>query len=149
MTSKIFIKIGIGGIIGNELLTFDFISKEKLKPVLAKILGRDPVYKLKREFINYDKTNYIKKFYEDISMEALTFKLERYVVYEYRRFPGLSKGEIEEGYFVILSDRIKELDADEAIHWCNSAKEKEAKNSNKQLDFLEEIKAFASDDIDF
>jgi hypothetical protein len=118
----IYLKIGLGGVVGNELLTFEFKGPEKLRPYVSQILGKDETYGFKREFIRREKTRLIKKLYGGIEMEAITYKLERHVVYEYKRFAGDSVGEVEEGYFVILNDRIKELEHEEVLLWCNSAK---------------------------
>jgi hypothetical protein len=147
--AKTFLKIGIGGIIGNELMTFDFCSGERLKPYVSKILGRDFKYKFKREFVDQTKTSYKKKFYDSNEMMAITFKLERHVVYEYKRFAGTTKGEIEEGYFVILSDSIKELEYEEVEYWCATAKEKDRLKKKQQLEMFADDKNYASDDIDF
>lgn len=147
---RIFLKIGIGGIVGNELMTFDFCSGERLKPYVSKILGRDFKYKFKREFINQERTGYKKKFYDGTEMYAVTFKLERHIVYEYKRFAGATKGEIEEGYFVILSNGIKELEPEEVEYWCATAKEKERlKKKQEQMELFAENKNYAPDDIDF
>jgi hypothetical protein len=146
---SLFLKIGIGGIVGNELLTFDFCSGEKLKPYLSKILGRDFKYKFKREFVSQSKTTYKKKFYDSDQMYGITFKLERYIVYEYKRFAGATKGEIEEGYFVILSNEIKELELEEVEYWCTTSKEKENLKKQQQLELFNNNKKYASEDIDF
>jgi hypothetical protein len=149
MSASSYLKIGIGGIVGFELLTFDFVKGDKLKPYVSEILGPDPVYKLKRNFAAQTKTNYKKNFYSNDQMQAITFRLKKYVVYEYKRFPGDTRGEVVEGYFVILSDSIKELETEEVLHWCNSAKEKEEKKKAEQLSFFNENEGFAPDDIDF
>jgi hypothetical protein len=146
---KIFLKIGIGGVIGNELMTFDFCKGERLKPYVSKILGRDFKYKFKREFVSQVQTAYKKRFYDDQEMRAITFKLERHVVYEYKRFAGNTLGEIEEGYFVILSDSIKELEYEEVEYWCATAKEKEKLKKKRQLELFEDSSKYAPDDIDF
>jgi len=148
MSKELTFPIGIGGLIGNELLTFDFCKGEKLRPYVCKILGRDFQYGMKREFIDRDYPNYKKKFYGQHLMSAVTFKVERFVVYEYKRFPSFSMGEICEGYFVILSDCIKELEYDEVFHWCKTAKEKEKSQFKTRSLFGPEAK-FAPDDIDF
>lgn len=142
------LNIGIGGIIGNELLTFDFIKGERLKPYVCKILGRDFKYGMKREFIEREFPNFKKTFYGTHMMSAVTFKLERHFVYEYKRFPSHTIGEICEGYFVILSDCIKELEYDEVFHWCKTSKEKERSKSPGRAHFVPDDK-YAPDDIDF
>ncbi len=141
------LKIGNGGVIGDEMITFDFTSGEKLKPYVCKILGRDFTYGLKREFIERVYTNIKKNFYGE-EMRLITFKLEKFVVYEYMRFAGATKGEIHDGYFVILSDCIKELDKDEVIHYCKGAKEKEKAKATGRAHFTPK-KKYAPDDIDF
>ena len=147
--TKIYLRIGLGGVIGNELMTFDFVSGQRLNPYVSKITGRDFVYKFKREFAEKNKTSYSKRFYDNRLMRAITFKLERFVVYEYKRFPGDTLGEIVEGYFVVLSDSIKELEYEEVEYWCATAKEKEKLNKSRQLDLFAENKKYAPDDIDF
>jgi hypothetical protein len=142
------LKLGLGGIIGTEAITFDFASGEKLKPYICKILGRDFKYGMKREFINKSYTEAKKKFYENKTMTMISFKLERFIVYEYKRFPGATIGEIEEGYFVILSDCIKELEPEEVFHWCKTAREKE-KSKTITRSLFEPNKKYAPDDIDF
>lgn len=143
------LKIGIGGVIGNELMTFDFVKGERLKPYVSKILGRDFKYKFKREFVSREFPNFKKVFYQDKEMFALTFKIERFVVYEYKRFPGDTLGEVEEGYFVYLSKGIKELEPEEVEYWCATAKEKERlKEKQKQLELFPS-KNYADDNIDF
>jgi hypothetical protein len=149
MSANSYLKIGIGGVIGFELLTFDFKKGDRLKPYVSEILGKDPIYKLKRNFVEQLKSNYTKNFYDNEKMFAITFPLKKFVVYEYKRFPGVTKGEIEEGYFIILSDKIKELEYEEISHWCSSAKEKELKKKAEQLSFFSENKLFVPDDIDF
>ena len=148
MSASSYLKIGIGGVVGFELLTFDFLKGDKLKPYVSEILGKDPVYKLKRNFVAQTKTSYKKRFYDNKEMLAITFRLKRYVVYEYKRFPGASLGEIDEGYFVILSNEIKELEPEEVLYWCNSAEARDKKKI-EQLSFFNENKGFAPDDIDF
>lgn len=147
-SSPIYLKIGIGGLINGELLTFDFTSGERLKPYVCKILGRDFQYGLKREFVERRYDNFKKVFYTDRKMSALTFELERYVVYEYKRFPGESLGEIEEGYFVILRDCVKELEYEEVAYWCGTAREKE-RSQAKPREIFNPSKKYAPDDIDF
>jgi hypothetical protein len=141
------LKIGIGGVVGNELLTFDFTKGERLKPYVCKILGRDFTYGLKREFIERNYLSMRKVFYGH-EMRAITFPLERFVVYEYIRFPGNTMGEIHDGYFVILSDCIKELEKEEVIHWCGTAKEKQRSKTQGREIFNPKSK-YAPDDIDF
>jgi len=145
--SAIGLTIGIGGIMGNELMTFDFTSGEKLKPYVCKILGRDFQYGFKREFIDRKYTSMKKNFYGK-EMVLITFALERNIVYEYMRFAGKSLGEIHEGYFVILSDRVVELDKDEVIHYIGTRKEKEKPKTEGKAHFQPNL-PFAPDDIDF
>ena len=122
------LKIGIGAVIENSLISYDYDSKENLRPYLCKITGRDFTYGLRREFV--DK-QFIKGdgklFYENkTKMKMIVFgPLQPNVVYEYKRFPGLSYGEIEEGYFAILSDSIKELSKEQVLSWCGTKKDKE------------------------
>lgn len=148
MTPRIYLKLGLGGIINGQLITFDFIKGEKLKPYVCKILGRDFKYGFKREFAEKKYDSYKKTFYDDKQMQALTFSLERYVVYEYKRFPGDTLGEICEGYFVILRDCVKELEYDEVMHWCGTAREKERSKLESRQIFGPQAK-YAPDDIDF
>lgn len=142
------LKIGIGGIIGEEMITFDFVNGEKLKPYVCKILGRDFKYGMKREFAEKSYTGSKKNFYEKMPMTMISFRLERFIVYEYKRFPSSTLGEIEEGYFVILSDCIKELEPEEVFHWCKTAKEKEKSKTITRNLFGPDSK-FAPDDVDF
>lgn len=145
-------KIGIGGIIGNEIMTFDFATGERLAPYLSKILGRDFKYGFKREFVQKRYAPVKKVHYGGDEMHVIVWPLERHVAYEYKRFAGATKGEIEEGYFVILSDGIRVLEYDELRYWCGTAKEKEAHlkklREQKQLSLLDE-KKYAPDDVDF
>ena len=148
--TDLFLEIGIGGLINLELITFDFIDGDKLKPYVSKITGRDFQFGFKREFAERKFMATKKDFYGGRKMQMLSFQLERHVAYEYKRFPGKTMGEIEEGYFVVLSDKIVQLEYDELIHWCGTAKEKEArmkKQKEQQLSF--DPKEFAKDDIDF
>jgi hypothetical protein len=170
MNNNSHLKIGLGGIINYELMTFDFCSGERLSPYVSKIIDRDSVYKFKREFVNATRTTYAKKFYENKLMVAFTYKLEKFEIYEYRRFPGMTHGEIEEGYFVILTNEIRELDKDEVIHWIGMAREKEKRlesytsnnaqsktdslttkqvSENKQLDLFSGPDSYVTEDIDF
>lgn len=138
MIPRTYLKIGLGGIINFEMMTFDFCSGHRLKPYLAKIIGEDSVYRYKREFVNGEKTTLVKRFYGDSQMYAITFKLQKYVVYEYKRFPGNTLGEVEEGYFVILTNEIRELDQEELRHWIRDPKEKEKSTNYKQNTYTNE-----------
>lgn len=145
---NLFLKIGLGGLINGELLTFDFTEGERLKPYVCKILGRDFQYGMKREFIERRYDNFKKIFYSDKKMTAISFKLDRYMVYEYKRFPGQTLGEVVEGYFVILKDCVKELEYEEVFHWCGTAREKE-RSSLRTREIFNPGKNYAPDDIDF
>lgn len=145
------LQIGIGALVKNIVYTYDFTSDLCLRPYMAKIKGKDYKYGLNREFIS---KKYIRKekrlFYDtNIPMVMIQFgPLEPFVVYEYRRFAGTTYGEIVEGYFVILSDCIKELEYEEVIYWCGTAREKE-KNLHKGRMIFGEQLDFVKDDIDF
>lgn len=142
------LKIGIGGISGDEVITFDFCDGDKLRPYVCEIKGRDFKYVFKREFTEKKYTKIKRKFYDDKVMELISFNLKKYVVYEYKRFPGLTMGEIEEGYFVILSDCIKELEFEEVLYWVGTAREKEKRQAQQRMIFGPQEK-YAPDDIDF
>ena len=146
------LNIGIGGVSGDEVITFDFCvdkdCKNKLRPYICEILGRDFKYVLKREFVQKKYLKIKKKFYDDQLMEMISFNLKKFVVYEYKRFPGKSMGEIEEGYFVILSNCIKELEFEEVLYWVGTAREKEKSQAKPRMIFGPQGK-YVPDDIDF
>ena len=145
------LQIGIGGIIGNEMMTFDFVKGESLKPYVCEITGRCFKYGFKREFVKKEFTSIKKKFqhYGDAEMRLITFQLKRHVAYEYKRFAGLSPGEIEEGYFVILTDKIMQIEYDELVHWCGTAKEKERRMQKQSQQLSLGVEKYAKDDVDF
>jgi len=145
---SIVFKIGLGGIVDGCLMTFDFRSGDKLKPYLCALIGRDFKYGFKREFVDKEYLNFFIKPY-DKSMQGIRFKLDENIVYEYKRFAGASIGEIDEGYFVVVKDRIIELEYEEVRHWCGTVKEKlNAKSKGREI-FGDPAKKFVRDDIDF
>ncbi len=147
MNKNLTLIIGEGAIMDGKLITFDYEEGEKLKPYLCEIQGRDFKYGFKREFAK-------KKFTEIVVMKhgrkvrMIEFELKPHIAYEYKRFMGKSYGEIEEGYFVILSNEIKQLEYEEVMYWCGTAKEKE-KALAKQRQKTDKKGKFAPDDIDF
>ena len=145
---SLVLKIGLGGIVDGHLMTFDFRSGEKLKPYVCALIGRDFKYGFKREFAEKEFLSFDIKPYGR-TMQAIRFKLEENMVYEYKRFAGASLGEIDEGYFVVVKDRIIELEYEEVRHWCGTAKEKaNAKTKGREI-FGDPAKKFIKDDIDF
>jgi hypothetical protein len=112
-------------------------------------LGRDFKYGFKREFVDKIYSSYTINPYGGTPLSAVNFELEPFIVYEYKRFPSMTLGEIEEGYFVVLSDRIIEIEQDEIIHWCGTAKEKEKRKDTMKVHFSNKNKKFAREDIDF
>jgi hypothetical protein len=141
-------KIGLGGIVDGHLMTFDFRAGEKLKPYVCAMIGRDFKYGFKREFAEKEYLNFFIKPY-DKSMQAIRFKIEECMVYEYKRFAGASYGEVDEGYFVVVKDKIIELEYEEVRHWCGTAKEKmNAKTKGREI-FGDPAKKYVSDDVDF
>lgn len=143
MIPRSYLKIGLGGVINFELMTFEFCSGEKLRPYLAKLIDEDSLYKYKREFVNADKTSYTKRMYNDRLMYAVSFKLQKFVVYEYKRFAGNSLGEIEEGYFIMLTNEIRELEKEEICHWLKNSETKEKSATyrlQKEIPSAEEIR---------
>lgn len=148
--NELMLKIGIGGIVGQQLITFDFVGEDKLRPYVSKIIGRDFNYGFKREFAKKDYTKITKNFYNDRPMQMIMFELEKNVAYEYKRFPGNSFGEIEEGYFVILIDKIVEFEYDELMHYCSTSRERKARAKRLEKHKFEQAEMkFAKDDIDF
>lgn len=149
INKELSLKIGVGGIVNGELITFDFRAKDKLKPYLCIIDGRDFQYGFKREFVDKKYVNdFIIKPYGK-EMSAIVFSLQPFVVYEYKRFAGTTLGEICEGYFVVVSDRIVELEYEEVRHWCGTAKEKANAKSKGRTIFGGPDKKYAPDDVDF
>jgi len=144
----IVFKIGLGGIVNGELITFDFKSGEKLKPYVCHITGRDFKYQFMREFVDKKYDSFSIKV-EDQSMGCIKFAIEPYRVYEYKRFSSMSIGEIEEGYFVVVDNRVIELDYEEVRHWCGTTKEKMKTKIAPREIFGPNSKNFTKDDIDF
>jgi len=141
-------KIGLGGIVDGSLMTFDFRGGEKLRPYVSAMLGRDFKYGYKREFAPKKFLEFIIKPYEK-QMQAIVFEIEENIVYEYKRFAGLTLGEICEGYFVVVKDGIVELEYEEVRHWCGTAKEKMNAKTKGRIIFGDPAKKFVPDDIDF
>lgn len=121
-------KIGICAISNFDLIVFDLIGKEKIRPYICKILGRDFKFGFKREFLNRDySSSFNIEVYEKIQMRSFIYKLEPNYIYEYKRFPSETLGEIEEGYFAITRNVIKFLTYEQVGYWCSTFKEKEKK----------------------
>lgn len=141
-------KIGIGGIINGELMTFDYVHGEKLKPYVCAIEGRDFQYGFKRVFAEkvFDKFTIT---YQERKMSCVKFKIEENIVYEYKRFAGLTHGEIEEGYFAIVDGKIYELEYEEVRHWCGTAREKARSLATGKSLFSPSARKGVPDDIDF
>lgn len=141
-------KIGIGGIINGELMTFDYVHGEKMKPYVCAITGRDFKYGFKREFAEkvFDKFTIT---FKERKMSCVKFKIEENVVYEYKRFAGETHGEIEEGYFAIADGKLYELDYEEVRHWCGTVKEKARSKANGKSLFSPNEKKGVPDDVDF
>lgn len=146
--AQISLKIGVGGYINGELITFDFRSGDKLKPYVCAITGRDFKYVFKREFVQRNDLSLTIKPYGK-EMRGVSFKIEPYIVYEYKRFAGESLGEICEGYFVVVRDRIVELDYEEVRHWCGTTKEKMNSKVETRPIFANDDRNYAKEDIDF
>ena len=150
---SLYLKIGLGGIINGELLTFDFTMESKvsrLNPYACEIEGRCFKYGFRRNFLTRNYPNIeVHPYGNERPLGAISFPLKRHIVYEYKRFAGATLGEIEEGYFVVLSDRILELEYDEVCHWIGTAKEKEKQKSNMKPHFANLELPFAKDNIDF
>lgn len=145
---SIVFKIGLGGIVDGELMTFDFKYGEKLKPYVCHITGRDFKYQFNREFVEKSYSSF-KIRVGDKEMTCIKFKIEPFKVYEYKRFACATMGEIEEGYFVIVDNRVIELDYEEVRHWCGTAKEKmKSKVATRQI-FGPKDNNYRDDDIDF
>ena len=147
MKNDLMLKIGVGGVVGFQALTFEYKDGEKLKPYVCKIVSHSLIDGYKKEFAQRIFPGFDKVFHHR-ACYAQAFLLERYEVYEYKRFMGSTEGEIEEGYFVILSDRIKELEPEEVRHWCGVAKEKELFYEQLELK-LDIERKYPSNDIDF
>jgi hypothetical protein len=145
---SIVFKIGIGGIIDGELMTFDFKDGEKLRPYVCHIIGRDFKYQFQREFAEKKYDSFSIKL-QNRSLGCVKFKIDPFKVYEYKRFCGNSIGEIEEGYFVVVDNRVIELDYEEVRHWCGTPKEKMRTKIAPREIFGPKDKKYAPEDIDF
>lgn len=129
---NLILPIGLGGIVGGELITFDYADKDRMKPYVCKILGRDFTYLFKREFVSHQRFAH-PDLIHDKRAHLLSFKLEPFYIYEYKRFMGNSLGEIEEGYFGLWPDDVVMLEKEQVESMCGVFRERAIKDSQRAL----------------
>lgn len=120
--------IGLGGLVGGELITFDYAEGNRLKPYVCKILGRDYTYGFKREFVSSNRFVHSDQVHGK-RVHLISFPLEPFYIYEYKRFIGTSVGEIEEGYIGLWGNDFVLLEREEVETMCGSFRERAIKDA--------------------
>ena len=129
---SILLKIGLGGLVDHELMTFDYAEGDRMKPYVCKILGRSFEYGFERKFVTPDRMAHPEE-YHGKRVHLLSFKLEPYHIYEYKRFMGEGPGEIEEGYFGLYHDDFVELEREAVETLCGNFRVKAIAAHDKRL----------------
>ena len=122
--------IGLGGLSGGQLLTFDFAVGERLKPYVCKILGRDFTYGFKREFVSMTRYAHPELIHNQ-RVHLLAFDLEPFYIYEYKRFMGGSLGEVEEGYIGLWPHDFVLLEREAVESMCGNFRQRAIEDYQK------------------
>lgn len=120
--------LGLGGLVGGELITFDYAEGDRLKPYVCKITGRDYTYGFKREFVSSNRFVHEEQIHGK-RVHLISFKLEPFQIYEYKRFICTSAGEVEEGYIGVWANDFVLLEREQVETMCSSFRERALKDA--------------------